>query len=261
MRDGICTGLQFTIKQRQNFFNNVRIVTSNGTVGRRFCNEIIQPLLIQHKPNILAIDPANSFIGGNVKEQLDVSAFLRSWLNPLLFAYKCAAIIVHHTNKPLQGKEKPSWRNGEWAYAGSGSAEWANWARAILSIQDTGTNGIYRLHAAKRGKRLGWKIAPDSEEFITEKLIGHSKEKGLIYWRDADESEIEDQTIQKRPANELLQFIEPKPLTTTDWFKVARGELNISRPTFFRQIQFLESQNKASKFHGKWRPHTHQNLD
>jgi len=254
MRDGICTGLNFDTEQRINFFNRVRVVTSNGTVGRRFCNEVIQPMLILHKPNLIGIDPANSFIGGDVKEQRDVGAFLRTWLNPLLFAHKAAAVVVHHTNKPPSGKEKPNWRNGELAYTGSGSAEWANWARAVLAIQDTGTHGIYRLHAPKRGIRLHWRNE-GSDEALLEKLIGHAQD-GLIYWRDANESEIEDATTQTRPAHELLQFLEPGALTTIQWFKTAHSELNVSRSTFFRQVKWLEANNRASKFDSKWRKYT-----
>lgn len=253
MRDGICEGLKFTKEQRANFFTRVLVHTSNGTVGRRFCNDVIQPLIISHKPNLIGIDPANSFIGGDTKEQRDVGAFLRTWLNPLLHAHKAAATIVHHTNKPATGKEKPNWKNGELAYTGSGSAEWANWARAVLAIQDTGTHGIYRLHAAKRGVRLHWRN-PGSDEPVFEKLIGHATD-GHIYWRDADESEIKEST--RGPTyepNTLVDLLSESSLTTTEWCKVAREETGITERTFYRAIKELESSDLVckSKATKKW---------
>lgn len=188
MRDGICRGLNFTIEQRQTFFENVLIHDSTGITGKAFCSEVVAPLLDLHYPNLIAADPALSFIGGDVKEQKVVGEFLRTYLNPLIFSHHCAVALLHHTNKPISGKEKPSWRNGEMAYLGSGSAEWSNWARAILSFQDTGEHGIYKLHAAKRGARLGWK--DDEGNMAYEKIICHSKEKGVICWYEGFEDDI-----------------------------------------------------------------------
>lgn len=188
MRDGIATGLRFTQEERRTFFTQVQIHNSTGITGKAFFSEVVSPLLDLYSPDMLGLDPVLSFVGGDVKEQKVVGEFLRVYLNPLLFSHLCAANLLHHTNKPMGGKDKPNWRNGEMAYLGSGSAEWANWARAILSIQDEGTHGIYRLHAAKRGARLGWKDAEDQPEY--EKVICHSREKGIICWHEAELDEI-----------------------------------------------------------------------
>lgn len=256
MRDGICEGLRFTIEQRQNFFNRVRVFTSNGTVGRRFCNEVVQPMLISHKPNLIGIDPANSFIGGDTKEQKDVGAFLRTWLNPLLHAHRAAAVIVHHTNKPTTGKEKPNWKNGEMSYTGSGSAEWANWARAILAIQDTGTHGIYRLHAPKRGVRLHWRNE-GSNEPIFEKLIGHAID-GHIYWRDANETEIKDDEGGRPKSyndDDLLELLGDSGLSTKEWEKEAEEACDVKPKTLQRARTYFLNSNLVlkSKIDRKWK--------
>lgn len=196
MRDGICTGLHFTKEQRQCFFENVLIYSSWGVTGRAFCQEVIRPLLDLHDPNLVAIDPALSFIGGDVKEQKVVGQFLREYLNPVIFEHACACIVMHHTNKPLTGKEKGSWRNGELAYTGSGSAEWANWPRAVIALQSTGNAGYYNLHASKRGARLGWTNGDD--ELIYQKLIAWSKDKNTIFWREPDPDELPDETPKTR---------------------------------------------------------------
>src|SRR5206468_2700274 len=77
--------------------------------------------------------------------------------NPLLREFNCAAVVVHHTNKPPTGKEKPDWSAGDFAYLGGGSAEWANWARAVLGLRSLGSHDVFELRAGKRGGRLGWK--------------------------------------------------------------------------------------------------------
>jgi phage/plasmid primase-like uncharacterized protein len=188
MRDGICTGLHFTESQRRVFFENVLIYSSWGFTGRAFCLEIVRPILDLHDPNLFAIDPALSFIGGDVKEQKVVGQFLREYLNPIIFEHTCACLMMHHTNKPLTGKEKGSWRNGEMAYTGSGSAEWANWPRAVLSLQSTGTPGYYNLHASKRGSRLGW--TNENDDLSYQKLVAWSRDKNTIYWRTPDPDEL-----------------------------------------------------------------------
>lgn len=256
MRDGIATGLEFTQERRCTFFQNVLIHDSAGITGRQFCSEVVRPLLDRYPIDIIGIDPALSFVGGDVKEQKIVGDFLRGHLNPLLFAHNCACVLLHHTNKPPTGREKPDWRNGEFAYAGSGSAEWAQWARAVLTMQSTGVPGLYRLHAAKRGARLGWKDAGDLP--VYEKLIRHSREKGIICWHEADPDEAD--TGAGRPAvhtsKQLLSLLSPSGLTSTDWRKIASDELGISKPTFFRYVKELESAEKIlrSKINNLWQP-------
>lgn len=252
MRDGICTGLKLTLQQRQTFFSQVIVHSSNGIVGKAFCSDVVSPLLSIYHPDLFVIDPALSFVGGAVKDQQVVTEWLRTFLNPLIFAHNCACLMSHHTNKPVSGREKPEWRNGEMAYLGTGSAEWANWARAILSLQSTGEHGIYRLHAAKRGARIGWKNGDD--ERVYEKLIAHSKEKGLIYWRDAQESELPD--AGGRPAkftyDELLSLITPASLSTSDWRDKAKDELGISKTSFHRIVNEMKLDQRITQFEGRW---------
>jgi hypothetical protein len=95
--------------------------------------------LNEHGPDLLWIDPALSYLGGEANSQKDVGGFLRNHLNPLLREFNCAVVVVHHTNKPPAGREKPDWSGGGFAYLGGGSAEWANWARAVLVVRSLGS--------------------------------------------------------------------------------------------------------------------------
>ena len=191
MRDGICHGLNLTNDQIAVFHQNVQFFTTNGQTGKLFTDEVVRPILDLHAPDLLGIDPALSFLGGDFKNQEIVGGFLRNMLNPQLFEHNCSAMLMHHTNKPLQGKEKAEWRNGELAYLGGGSQEFTNWARAILGLQSTGEHGIYKLHASKRGNRTGWTDHDQNPAY--EKLIAHSQERGKIYWEEREIDPADDQ--------------------------------------------------------------------
>jgi len=89
------------------------------------------------------IDPFFAYLGDSVSEQKAVSRFLRNGLNPILQQHGCGLILVHHTNKPTAGKEKPDWRAGDFAYLRSGTSEIANWARAVMAIRSIGSHTIF----------------------------------------------------------------------------------------------------------------------
>jgi hypothetical protein len=188
MRHGVLFSLNLSKQECDDACENVLITTENARTNFAFFQQTVAPLLAEHRPDLLIIDPALAYLGGDTNSQKDVGAFLRNQLNPLLTEYQCGCIVVHHTNKPPQGKEKSNWQAGDFAYLGSGSAEWANWARATLAIRSIGSNEVFELRAGKRGGRLGWKDEAGNKSYS--KYIAHAKEQGLIYWREADDSEL-----------------------------------------------------------------------
>lgn len=241
MRDGICSGLKFSEDQRRHFFQNVMVHNSTGVTGKKFCEEVICPLLDMHTPDLLVIDPALSFMGGDVKEQKDVGAFLRQHLNPQLYAHNCACLMVHHTNKPKASKGDNAPMNGEWAYQGSGSAEWANWARGVISLSSSGEPGVYTLHVGKRGTRIGWRTQQDEPEY--ERVIIHSREKGIICWHDGSQDDLPDKG--GRPAKydpmEMMQLLGSEGLQPADWRCKCETELGISKASFYKLLSEMKS--------------------
>ena len=197
MRDGVIKGLNLTDTEKQTAMANVIVAREDVRTGWQFFAETVRPLLTDHQPDLLWIDPALSYLGGEANSQKDVGGFLRNHLNPLLREFNCAVVVVHHTNKPPAGREKPDWSGGDFAYLGGGSAEWANWARAILVVRSLGSHSVFELRAAKRGGRLDWKEA-DGETKTFTKLIAHATEPGVICWREADASEMPETKKAKR---------------------------------------------------------------
>jgi hypothetical protein len=148
-------------------------------------------------PDVVFVDPLLAYIGGDVCKQEVASAFLRNGLNPIIHRHNIGLVIVHHTSKP--SKEAPrAAMNGDAAYLGTGSADLANWARAVLCIQAVaGSNTVYRLQAGKRGKRLGWAGQDGTPELS--RFIAHSPVPRRICWIPPSDGDIPEEIEPVRP--------------------------------------------------------------
>jgi hypothetical protein len=192
MSDGFVRGWEkargrpLSEEERELIRQNIRIIEiEDFKKGAYFAKKILEPTLREHRPDLVWIDPAFAFVSGENNSSSDVGNFLRVDLGPLLKKYDAGAVVIHHTNKPNPDNAHSG---NELAYLMAGSAEWANWARAIIGIQSTGTHSAFKLIAGKRGSRLGWKNEDGLPAF--EKYIAHSKEGG-IYWKEATEEDVE----------------------------------------------------------------------
>ena len=201
MRDGVIRGLQLTAEEAALACTLVVIAREDCRAGQAFFMHTLRPLLAEHRPDLAWIDPAFAYLGGDANSQKDVGAFLRNGMNPLLREFACGGVLLHHTNKPPSGKERPDWQAGDHAYLGSGSSEFANWARAVLAVRSVGSHDVFELRAAKRGRRLGWKEA-NGETTAYTKSIAHAKEPGVICWHEVEpetEAEAAPAGKAKRP--------------------------------------------------------------
>jgi hypothetical protein len=108
--------------------------------------------------DLLVMNPMFSYCGCSVSDQEKLTLFLRNGLNPILNETRAAALIVHHTNKPpTDANGKTPAREVEERYAGSGSAELTNWARAYVVLTQVTAAGpnTFKLKFVKRGQRAG----------------------------------------------------------------------------------------------------------
>jgi hypothetical protein len=256
MRDGIMAGLQLGESEAKTATENVLVCREDEFCGATFWSRI-RPLLTEHKPDILWIDPALAYIGGDSNSQKDVGEFLRNRLNPLLREFSCAAVIIHHTNKPLTGREKTRLAAGDFAYLGAGSAEWANWARAVLALRSIGSHDFFELHAGKRGTRLSWQDDQEQRSFV--KCLAHAREPGVICWHEVAP---DDMKTGGRPRgktydpDEIFALLPPEGLTRTEWVKQARDKCGVSEATLDRARRELETAGRIAKSSGKWQPVT-----
>jgi hypothetical protein len=90
--------------------------------------------------------------------------------------------IVHHTGKPPQNKEaRQHWQNSDYSYAGLGSSDLTNWARAALVLQDRG-HGNFELKLSKRDKKSG--ATDDNGAFINSVWLRQASKPGEIFWEE-----------------------------------------------------------------------------
>lgn len=255
MRDGVIAGLNLTEDEAKQACDNIIVAREDSRTGLPFLISVVRPLLEEYRPDLLGIDPALAYLGGETGSQKDVTAFLRNGLNPLLHEFHCGTNVIHHTNKPPTGKEKSNWSGNDFAYLGSGSIEWANWARGILALRGIGSHKFFELHAAKRGSRLGWKNSDGSTCYS--KLIGHAKEQGVICWREVDPEEIDTGGRPKSyEPEEVLELLPPEGLPTGEWLAKAKSECGISESSFHRERRALKKADRIAKSTdtGHWQP-------
>jgi hypothetical protein len=193
MRDGILNGMveagYLTEERAIEAVNSVHVVRDVVNVGDGV-GPALDAYIEQVNPDIVVLDPIFSYIGGDTNNAKDVSHFLRNVVNPVIVGRRVGFIAVHHSNKPPQGAEKSAWRAGDFAYLGAGSAEFANWARAVLSIRSIGSHDVFQLVAGKRGKRIGWRDEEDNP--VMHRYIKHATHG--ICWLDASDTDVRSAT-------------------------------------------------------------------
>lgn len=252
MRDGIIAGLDLSTAQARRALENVIVACEDTRTSTAFTAFTLAPLLEKYHPDLLWIDPAFAYLGGEATQK-EVTPFLRNMINPLLHRYLCGGVMVHHTNKPPSGQQKPDWQAGDFAYLGSGSAEWANWARAVLALRSIGSHSVFELHAGKRGGRIGWQDTDGAKSYV--RYLAHAEEG--ICWREASPAELPQTGRPKRvDGGEMLDLLPGEGLTAGNWQKAAKTECGISEASFHRERRALEKAGRIlkSKASGKWQP-------
>ena len=211
-RDGAFTGMGLSPQDCATAARNVLVVTVADSSGMSFFADIVRPLLAQHRPDIVWIDPAFGFLGGNIIDSQVVGAWLRHGLAPLLKEFNCGSVVAHHTNKPLRGPSTARPGPQDNAYDGAGSAEWSNWHRATLSLDAYGEGfKTFRLIARKRGARLGWRDASDTP--TCQKYIQHSNDEGRIFWSEIEEPDAIAAKSEGKPLHTVETLMELVPLS------------------------------------------------
>ena len=207
MRDGVLRGMTasglLTEPEAVTAADSVSVVRDVVSTGDEV-GPALDAYIAASECDMVVLDPVFSYLGGETNSAKDVGHFLRNVINPVLLARNVGFIAVHHSNKPLNGQQKQEWQAGDFAYLGAGSAEFANWARAVLAIRSVGSHDVFQLVAGKRGKRIGWEDEEDGS-IVTSRAIKHSGE-GLC-WLDASEQDV----IAARNAIKTSKPEKPEP--------------------------------------------------
>jgi hypothetical protein len=206
---GVVGGMGLTAEERDAVGEMVFVKMEDSRAGDEFIT-FVRAMAERHRPDLLWIDPAFAFLGGESNSAQDVGHFLRQGLNPIIHEFQCGVVVIHHTAKPLKAVDGGGPAQSNPAYAGSGSAEWANWSRATLTLDAMG-DGKFSLIAGKRQSRLRWKDEAGCP--VYQQIIAHCKEDGRIWWETATADEVaaaaaRDGKPQKTVAD-LLKLVPP----------------------------------------------------
>lgn len=155
---GVSGGLGITPDNRPDLSalvdKNLIVIRDTSHTGFGWVDSVHR-LIRKHRPDVVIGDPLLSFVGGDISRQEVCGQFLRNWLGPISESTGVAWIFIHHTGKPPSDKEaRKGWQTSDWSYAGIGSSELTNWARAVVTLRQGGPNA-FTLAFAKRGKRAG----------------------------------------------------------------------------------------------------------
>jgi hypothetical protein len=148
--------------------------------------KLLRELVLAHQADCVFIDPLLGFAGIDIADQEAASHFLRHILQPILTETGVVLFSIHHTTKPKPKSEQTGSTANDLSYLGAGSAELANWHRAVMVLQrDQTAEGDqeqphFTLRLAKRGGRAGLKDAKD--KFTTTIPLRHAREPGVIRW-------------------------------------------------------------------------------
>ncbi|MBN8422447.1 MAG: AAA family ATPase [Verrucomicrobia bacterium] len=208
MSRGVYVGLHITPEEWQIATVNLHYVTEIARSGAAFL-DMLDRLLIEHACDIVRIDPLFAFYGAKIEDSEKLSAFLRGGINPILHKHNVGLILAHHTPK-TNNRDTSCWTHTDYSYAGAGGAELTNWARAMLVLDATHTPGTFKLIAAKRGARIGWRDSSGAREFI--RYFRHSRKEGIIFWEEGDEDEVACDEAKKKASKRRPNTIDPMPL-------------------------------------------------
>lgn len=194
----------------------------------RTLERLIDDSFDSDKPiDLVVLNPAFAFIGGDASSQEVVTDFLRNRLDPLVKrpGREIGLLIVHHTKKV--NADSARYKDNDAMYATFGSAEWTNASRLIVTIEAiANSQGYYQAIGAKRGNTLGWKDA--GGEPTNRLVIAHAPSTNPDgspnydrYWRIPDQEELEaleQQTARKTKAEEKAENISRLARECLGWF-------------------------------------------
>lgn len=227
-REGVLDALGMPVDKFRKESAGVYVCQGEGLTGMNLMSEIRSQLILL-RPNLLWLDPALAFQGGDSSKASDVGRFLRHEIQPIIQAHKTGCVINVHMNKP--GNDKGKRREPDYyelLYAATGSIEWANWARAIIVIMPDGKEEAgkplqFKMTVPKRGARLGW--VDHGGDIVTTKYLQHSEEG--IAWAVRNELPAPESAVV------LAKLLPPDGagVTSSEWQAASK----LPKSTFNRQ--------------------------
>lgn len=193
---------------------NVIFISDASHTGEQFTKNV-QKIVDRYSPDLCWFDPMLSFIGDDISKQSVCSQFLRNWLAPISETSGVTWMVMHHAGKPKEdNKGRKNWTKTDQSYAGLGSSEIVNWARAVCILERIDDKNFCLL-LAKRGKRAE---ARDVNGELTERIwLQHAEKR--IEWVQVKEP--------KKPVKEPRNTHKVAATERSDQHKALPGDTTI----------------------------------
>ena len=195
---GVIAGMKFGQHDMETLEKNVRFYDEQTKTGEEFV-ALARKIIVQHKAQLVIVDPLLAYAGNDISEQSFMSSFLRNQINPVLSDTGAIWVWLHHMPKPPRGDQSTG-TISDLAYAGAGSADLTNWSRevAVLKREEGDGTPTFTFTLTKRGKRAGM-VNNDGEP---SKSIRLSHGDSGIVWEYAAKKMFvanREQTNKKQP--------------------------------------------------------------
>ena len=176
----ISNGMHLDQAERAEVEERLAIYRESVATGTEF-GKVLRRLVIEHRADIVFVDPLMAFSGCDLSETSEASAFLRQTIQPILNETGVIVVFMHHTGKPKSKADTDGQTTADLAYAMFGSSEITNWSRECAVLQRCpGEEPIYRFGLTKRRGRAG--LRNIEGRLSGEIYIRHSPINGEIRW-------------------------------------------------------------------------------
>jgi hypothetical protein len=193
----VVAGAQLWPEEKNLLNENLAIFRDATSVGESFPS-MLRQVIVEHRADIVFVDPLLSFAGIDIADQEQASRFLRHDLNRILVETQAVLIAMHHTTKPRAAKDKEGQTIADLAYSGAGSSEFVNYFREVaVLVRQQGEEPIFKFGLTKRRGRSGMKDL--NGDFSGEISIRHARTKGQIRWEYASPGEGMAEEAPKEP--------------------------------------------------------------
>lgn len=142
--------------------DRVKVVRTRKS-GIQFFEDDVLPGIVAFKPDLIIINPVMAYADCDMLKQDQSAGLFRRVIGEILESFNIAAILIHHTPKPINTDLSKLNRYQE-QYLAFGSSDLINWVRATMMVWPSGVEGIFEFRASKRGEKIGWRVEKPSPD-------------------------------------------------------------------------------------------------
>lgn len=189
--------------------------------------------LTKHKPDLLAIDPYQSFVGG---ADLNNTGAWFEWSRPIdemIKKYKVGLALVAHTGKPR--KEMEDWSPNQMIYAMTGTSAAQNWARAAMIILPLKNDHRFHAYFSKGAETTGM---IEKGQPVKSFFMEHSDDWKKPFWKI---SERQEPLMKADVKGSIMKLLKKNPKMSQ---RVLAETLDVHRATVKKYTDEIKKEKK-----------------